>query len=192
TDDWVWDGEGEVEHRDDGVLNVHTTGRTVYWAPVMLDEPVVIDFEAKTDNPRTRAILFFMAAGLNGQDIFTWKRTGPYAAYAHEERMELYTVGLLREGCGTESNFRFLGGKMPEELSILKTPRSEIADEQVDEYKAAAKLFQPLSITGTTTDGYTIGKWMHYQVVVDGGLIRVFADGRLLHEVTGEGKHKDP
>ncbi|MFO7948296.1 MAG: DUF4962 domain-containing protein, partial [Armatimonadota bacterium] len=76
TGDWVWDGEGEVEHRDDGVLNVHTTGRTVYWAPVMLDEPVVIDFEAKTDNPRTRAILFFMAEGLNGEDIFTWKRTG--------------------------------------------------------------------------------------------------------------------
>ncbi|MFP3903249.1 MAG: DUF6250 domain-containing protein, partial [Armatimonadota bacterium] len=96
----------------------------------------------------------------------------------------LYTVGIVCEGCGTESNFRFLGSEMPEGHAILKTPRSEIADEHVEEYMAARRRFQAHSINSTTTDAYTIGEWMHYQVVVDGGLVRVFADGRLLHEVT--------
>jgi len=183
TGDWVLDGEGSVEHLDGGVLKVNTEMPTTYWAPESFEEPVLIDFEARTDDDNCRAIFFFMAEGANGEDIFTWERAGDYGEYAFEEKMELYTAGMLREGCGTEANFRRIG-MLNDDLDILRTPREEIPDERLDEYREAIQRFQPYSIHDSAMDGYVLGEWARYQVLVDGGLVRVFMDGRLLHEVT--------
>jgi hypothetical protein len=183
TSGWKLDGEGTVEHLPGGVLRITTETPTVYWADQVVEAPLLIDLEVRTEDPGCRAILFFMAEGMNGEDIFAWERTGDYGDYAYTERMELHTVGLMRQGCGTESNFRSLGGKLPEHLRILQTPRDQLTDEQRAAYSQAVRDFQPATIPSTTCDGYELGRWMRYQVLVDGHLIRVWADGRLLHEV---------
>jgi len=181
---WKLDGKGNVAHEAGGVVRIATEGRTVYWADKIVEAPALIDFEVRTGNPKTRAILFFMAEGMKGEDIFSWERpVGDYGDYAYAERMELYTVGLMREGCGTESNFRFLGGKLPEHLRILQTPSDKLTDEQREAHRQANRDFQPYSIPSSTCDGYELGTWMRYQVVVDGHLVRVFGGGQLLHEI---------
>ncbi len=184
TEGWKLDGEGSVEHLADGVLKINTETPTVYWADETFEAPLLIDFEARTKDAKCRAILFFMAEGMGGEDIFGWERTGDYGDYAYTEKMRLYTVGMLREGCGTETNFRFLGGILPEHLQILKTPRDELPDEQKQAYAQAVQDFQPATIPSTACDGYELGEWMRYQVLVDGHLVRVWGNGRLLHEVT--------
>ncbi len=187
TTGWKLDGEGSVTHEPDagsGVLRIATKTRTVYWANQIVEAPALIDFEVRTENPKTRAILFFMAEGMDGEDIFTWDRpVADYGDYAYAERMRLYTVGLMREGCGTESNFRFLGEKLAEHLRILQTPADQLSEEQRAVHRKATQDFQPYSIPSSTCDGYELGTWMRYQVVVDGHLIRVFGNGRLLHEI---------
>jgi len=187
TTGWKLDGEGSVTHEPGpgpGVLRIATKTRTVYWANQIVEAPALIDFEVRTDDPKTRAILFFMAEGMDGEDIFIWDRpVADYGDYAYAERMRLYTVGLMREGCGTESNFRFLGGTLPAHLRILQTPQDQLSEEQREAHRQANRDFQPYSIPSSTCDGYELGTWMRYQVVVDGRLIRVFGDGRLLHEI---------
>ncbi|MEA3401052.1 MAG: DUF1961 family protein [Armatimonadota bacterium] len=185
TSDWVLDGEGSVEHLAGGAVQITTETPTTYWAPEVFEEPVLFDFEARTEDDNARAIFFFMAEGVNGEDIFTWEREGDYGEYAFEERMELYTAGMLREGCGTEANFRRIG-LLTDDLAILRTPREEIPEDRKEEYAEAIRRFQPYSIHDSAVDGYRLGEWMRYQVLVDGGLVRVFADGTLLHEVTYE------
>ncbi len=185
TGEWVLDGQGTVEHLDGGVLKVTTETPTVYWAPPTLEEPVLIDFEARTDDANCRAIFFFMAEGIGGEDIFSWQRVGDYGEYAYEKGMELYTFGMVREGCGTEANFRRIG-TLPEDLAILRTPLAELPEERREEYRDAVARFQPYSIHDSAMDGYRLGEWMRYQTLVDGGLVRVFADGKLLLEVTCE------
>lgn len=183
TTGWVLDGQGTVEHLPGGVLRVTTETPTVYWAPPTLEEPLVIDFEARTQDQGCRAIFFFMAEGINGEDIFSWERAGDYGDYAYDNGMELYTFGMLREGCGTETNFRRIG-TLPDELAILRIPAPELPAERHDEYREAVARFQPYSIHDRAMDGYRLGEWMRYQVLVDGGLVRVFADGTPLLEVT--------
>ena len=183
TGDWVLDGQGTVEHLDGGVLKVTTEMPTVYWAPPTLEEPVLIDFEARTDDADCRAILFLMADGIGGEDIFSWQRVGDYGEYAYDQGMELYTFGMVREACGTEANFRRIG-TLPEDLAILRTSLAELPEERREEYRDAVARFQPYSIHDSAMDGYRLGEWMRYQALVDGGLVRVFADGKLLLEVT--------
>lgn len=183
TTGWVLDGQGKVEHLPGGVLRVTTETPTVYWAPPTLEEPLVIDFEARTQDEGCRAIFFFMADGIHGEDIFSWERAGDYGDYAYDNGMELYTFGMLREGCGTETNFRRIG-TLPDELAILRIPAPELPAERREEYREAVARFQPYSIHDRAMDGYRLGEWMRYQVLVDGGLVRVFADGRPLLEVT--------
>ena len=185
TSGWKWDGEGSAEHLDGGVLRANNGGRTVYWADEVFEAPVLFDYEVRTTDEKCRAILFFMAEGVGGEDIFSWQRpAADYGDYAYANTMRLYTVGMMREGCGTENNFRFLGGELPERFQILRTPPAELTDEQKPLYKQAFADFQPYSIPSTAMDGYVLGDCQRYQVLVDGGLIRVWADGRLLHEVT--------
>ncbi|MFO7947533.1 MAG: DUF4962 domain-containing protein, partial [Armatimonadota bacterium] len=108
TDGWVLDGEAQITH-DGGVLDVKAETAMVLWPDYGVREPVMIDFEAKTEDAKARCILFFMAEGLNGEDIFGWERQGEYGDYAYEETMELYSVGMMREGAGTGSNLREMG-----------------------------------------------------------------------------------
>ncbi len=187
TTGWKWDGEASAEHLEGGVLRVNNTTRSVYWADEMLEGPVLIDMEVRTNDELCRAILFFMADGVNGEDIFSWERpAADYGDYAYENTMRLYTAGMMREGCGTENNFRFLGGELPEHLQILRVPAPDLTEEQKPLYKQAFADFQPYSIPSTGMDGYVLGQWQRYQVLVDGPLIRVWVDGRLLHEVTDD------
>jgi hypothetical protein len=184
TDDWVLDGKGAVEHLEPGVLQINTETRTTLWAPTAVAEPALIKFDARTDDEKTRAIFFFMAEGPDGQDIFARERpNADYGDYAYAGDMELYTAGILRQGCGTEANFRRIG-KLPESLAILKTPVPELTPEQKDAYRNAVRRFQPETIHDSAMDGYERGTWAHYQVLVVGGLVRVFIDGRPLFEVT--------
>lgn len=183
---WVLDGEGSIETIEGGVLKVNTDTRTTCWAPVSVTEPVIFDFEARTDDELTRAIFFFMAEGPGGEDIFDWERPdADYGDYAYTGRMELYTAGMLREGCGTEANFRRIG-TLPDDLAILRTPAAELPEDQREAYREAVRRFQPASIHDSAMDGYEPGAWARYQVLVDGGLVRVFIDGRPLLEVTYE------
>ena len=183
TTGWRFDGDGTVEHQADGVLRINNGGRTVYWADAVLESPVLFDFEIRTTDEKCRAILFFMAEGVNGEDIFGRERAGDYGDYAYAGTMELYTVGLLREGCGTETNFRYLGGELPGRLRILKQPAAGLTQDRKAAYRQAVRDFQPYSIPSTTMDGCVLGAWWRYRVLVDGKLVRVWCDGRLLHEV---------
>lgn len=183
TAGWRFDGDGTAEHAANGVLRINNGVRTVYWADAVFESPVLFDFEARTTDALCRAILFFMAQGVDGEDILGWERAGDYGEYAYAGTMELYTVGLLREGCGTESNFRFLGGELPERLQVLKRPASGLTDEEKSPYRQAVREFQPYSIPSTTMDNCELGAWCRYRVLVDGKLIRVWCDGRLVHEV---------
>ena len=185
TSGWRWDGEGAAEHLDGGVLRIVNTKASVYWADGVFQSPVLFDMQLRTGDEKCRAILFFMAEGMGGEDIFGWQRPAAfYGDYAYENTMRLYTVGLVREGCGTENNFRFLGGVLPEHLQILRVPPAELTDEQKPLYRQAFADFQPYSIPSTAADGYVLGQWQRVQVLVAGGLVRVWADGKLLHEVT--------
>jgi hypothetical protein len=183
---WVIDGEGSIDTLTGGVMKIDNEVRSTCWAPVSVQEPVLFDFEARTDDEMTRAIFFFMAEGPEGEDIFDWERpNADYGDYAYTGKMELYTAGMLRQGCGTEANFRRIG-QLPEELAIMRTPRAQITDEQLDDYRQAYRRFQPATIHDSAMDGYERGTWARYQVLVDGGLVRVRIDGRPLMQVSYE------
>lgn len=186
--DWVLDGKGALENPEPGVLKINTDTRTTLWAPHLVAEPAVIEFDARTDDEKTRAIFFFMAQGTRGEDIFSWERpNADYGDYAYSGKMELYTAGMLRQGCGTEANFRRIG-KLHGNLAILKTSPADLTDRQKDAYREAVRRFQPATIHDSGMDGYERGTWARYQVQVDGGLVRVFINRTLLYEVT----YRDP
>ncbi|MFO8080291.1 MAG: DUF4962 domain-containing protein, partial [Armatimonadota bacterium] len=50
TAGWVLDGEGAFETLEGGVLKINTDVRTTLWAPETFAEPVLFDFEARTDD----------------------------------------------------------------------------------------------------------------------------------------------
>ncbi len=181
--DWKFDGKLSSEHPDSGVLRISNDLLSVYWVGEVFEAPVIFDFEVRTQDKNTRAILFFMAEGVNGEDVFSWERPeGDYGDYAFYGRMQLYTVGMMR-GLDSENNFRILPGKLPENLQILTSPYSELAEEQKTIYAKANEEFQPFSIVSTSNDDYVSGQWQHYQIFVDSSTIRVWADGKLIHDV---------
>ncbi len=181
TDEWVLDGDAQITH-ENGVLDVKAETAMVLWPDHTVHEPVMIDFEAKTEDEKARCILFFMAEGLNGEDIFGWGRQGEYGDYAYEETMELYSVGMMRQGAGTGSNLREMGGIIPDNFKILLEPRNELSEDQKEQWAQAFRDFQPYTIRSATADGYEVGEWMRYRVIVDNGIVRIFGDDRLLHE----------
>jgi Domain of unknown function (DUF1961) len=182
--DWMSDGKVSFEHLDSGVLRIFNESLSVYWVGEVFEAPVILDFDVRTQDENTRAILFFMAEGVNGEDVFSWARPeGDYGDYAFYGRMQLYTVGMMREGLDSTNNFRILHSKLPGHLQILKTPYSELAEEQKTIYAKAMEEFQPFSIKSSSNDDYVRGEWQHYQIFVDSSRIRVWAEGKLLHDV---------
>ena len=181
--DWKSDGKVSFEHLDNGVLRIFNESLSVYWVGEVFEAPVIFDFDVRTRDKNTRAILFFMAEGVNSEDVFSWARPeGDYGDYAFYGRMQLYTVGMMR-GLDTKNNFRILHSKLPEHLQILKTPPSELVEEQKTIYAKAMEEFQPFSIQSSSNDDYVLGEWQHYQISVDSSSIRVWVDGKLLHDV---------
>lgn len=181
-ENWVLDGEADLAVAD-GVLSITARTAMVFWTPAWVTAPSEIEFEARTDDAKCRAILFFAAKGLETEDIFEWERAGEYGDYAYADTMELYTVGLLRDATGTPSNLRRLGGILPERFQILRETPADLDAEGKRKWKEAFDAFQPYSIRSDAPDGTELETWHAYRVRQDpDGRVRVWVDERLVHD----------
>lgn len=183
-DGWRLDGRAEVTVTEDGALRLVAQSAMVYWAPPRLETPFELRFEARTDEAKCRAILFFLADGVDGRDLGEWERRGDYGEYAYDETMALYSVGLLRDATGTPSNLRRLGGELPERFQILRQKPNQLDEAGRQAWKQAFDDFQPYSIRSDAPDGTRLGVWHRHRIRAEGGRIRVWLDDRLVHDFT--------
>ena len=184
-DHWFLEGTGKASITKDGMLCVETKTPTVIWIKTKFPGDVRIDFDAKTDDAKARAILMFLAESTKQDTIFDWERKGDYCEYAFDERIALYTIGMLRGFTKGESNLRKLGGNLkPEWKKLAIRDRDKISKEERKRINAD---FQKGSIMSGAMDGCDLGKVHHITCVKKGSRIRYSVDGKLVHDVADDG-----
>ena len=126
---WSLDGVADVSVTDDGKLRIQTLDKeidgqrsrySVLWhrTPVWGDVRYELDAKAEA---KSRCLFFFCARSTaENKSVFAWKRpVARYGDYAYENRIELYTMGILRSD-QTGLNLRHLGGDIdPEWLEVM-------------------------------------------------------------------------
>ncbi|NOZ20646.1 MAG: DUF1961 family protein [Planctomycetes bacterium] len=184
-DAYFLEGQGKVSITNDGMLCIETKTPTVLWIKKEFPGDVRIDFDAMTPDKKARAILMFLAKGAKGESIFTWKRKGDYHEYAMDEKMVLYTIGMLRGFTKGVSNFRKLGARTKPEWKMLALGRrGEVSKKERKRINAD---FQKGTIMNGALDGCELGKVQHITCIKKGAKIKYFADGKLVHDITDDG-----
>ncbi len=109
-----WVVEGAVRERiEDGKLHLeaYNEGATkgVAWCLEDFEDPVEITYTYKPLTPHGLSIIFFMAEGRDGEDIFSWERDGTFSQYI-KGKMNTYHISYHRhftDRCNVRKNYGF-------------------------------------------------------------------------------------
>ncbi|MFW5868435.1 MAG: DUF1961 family protein, partial [Armatimonadota bacterium] len=83
--------------------------RGVIWCPEDFQDPVEITYTYRPLTPHGLSIIFFMAEGRDGEDIFSWERDGTFDQYIKGE-MNTYHISYHRDftdACNVRKNYGF-------------------------------------------------------------------------------------
>ena len=111
-DGWVLEGAVRGRARD-GKLYLEAfdeaAAKGVAWCPEVFDDPIEISYRLRPLTEHGLCIIFFMAEGRKGEDIFTWQRDGKFEHYIRG-RMNAYHISYHRDftdGCNIRKNYGF-------------------------------------------------------------------------------------
>lgn len=89
--DWVMEGPGKIEFRDDW-MHMFSPGEEyhhVFWCPMNFPDNIIMEWEARNVEPDAGlCIVFFAAKGINGEDIFDPslpERDGDFTYYIKDQ-----------------------------------------------------------------------------------------------------------
>jgi len=192
---WVLDGPGQASVTD-GQLLVETqraevdgqkASCSVFWRPTPVWGDLRFEFDARAEM-KNRCIFFFNAQPLKGcKSIFEWKRPlARYMDYAGEERMQLYTLGMLRYDQDAE-NLRVVGGPLARFLKEMeKAPRGP-------ERKRLNQAFQKKTIFQSHPSvAKDPEKMAHFVLTAVGARLTLEVDGRQIFDVVDEQRAANP
>ncbi len=154
-----WLVEGKVRAKiDNGQLffesydpEIDNPKGNIWWKQDFKD-PYIIEFEYRSVSDHGLTMVFWNAFGLNGQDIFSWERTGKYEEYV-SSNLTAYHCTFHRFGTGV-SNFR-------------KAPGFHLVSSEKDPVVATDRTIHKMVIAST-------GK--RQRIFVDGLLVHDLTD----------------
>ncbi len=122
------------------------------WWKVNVQSPYILEFDYKSVTNHGLSMIFWNAEALNGDDVFSWKRTGKYEEYI-SDRLRAYHLSFHRFGSNLSN--------------VRKAPGFHLISSVSD----------PIEMNDTTTHRITIASIENRQrVFVDGNLIHDFVD----------------
>jgi len=198
--EWRLDGSAEVSVTKDGKLLVATQvsefrGRrcraSVLWHKHRLEGDVRIEFDAKAE-AKSRCIVFFNAQPHGGlKSVLDWRRPlAEYRDYATEERLELYSLGILRSD-QKALNLRHLGS--PESIATQKKRHATDPKKNPKEWKRLWDLFQEQTVLAEVKSPFAdADKFYHVDIRVIGAEVSVRVDGKLLLDITDKARTGKP
>ena len=153
-----WMPEGKVAARIyDGCLLFESKNKQTenpkgnIWWRVDVNNPFVLEFDYKSLTEYGLSMVFWNATGLDGRDVFSWKRTGRYEEYING--MRAYHVSFHRFGSG-KSNIR-------------KAPGFHLVSSVLDPITPNDTLWHRIAIASAGN---------RQRIYVDGRLIHDFTD----------------
>jgi hypothetical protein len=122
------------------------------WWKVNIQSPYILEFDYKSVTNHGLSMIFWNAEATNGDDVFSWKRTGKYTEYIND-RLRAYHVSFHRFGSNLSN--------------VRKAPGFHLISSVPD----------PIEINDTTTHRITIASTGNRQrIFVDGKLVHDFTD----------------
>ncbi len=122
------------------------------WWKVNVQSPYILEFDYRSITNHGLSMIFWNAEALNGDDIFSWKRTGKYTEYV-SNRLRAYHVSFHRFGSNLSN--------------IRKAPGFHLVSSVTD----------PIEMNDTTTHKIIIASTGNkQQVFIDGKLVHDFTD----------------
>lgn len=122
------------------------------WWRVNVKSPYILEFDYKSVTDFGLSMIFWNAEGLNGDDVFSWKRTGKYTEYV-SDRLRAYHVSFHRFGSNLSN--------------VRKAPGFHLVSSAPD----------PIEMNDTTTHRISIACTGNRQrLFVDGKLVHDFTD----------------
>lgn len=172
---WSLEGDGRAQVTAEGNLRVESfPGGTsnpscTLWCPQPTAGDFHLSFDFRAIDGPGWNIVFFCAAGLQGEDVLTWSRSATWDCYAYMKRMRLYTVSYSRGDTGTSG------------LRKIWAPPFDCPREQMD----------PQVSVGTDGCPET-NRWYHVELIKQGSRIRFLNDGVTIHDWTDDGQQLGP
>jgi hypothetical protein len=136
----------------------------------------------------SRCIFFFNARPLQGhRSIFEWERPlAMYLDYAGEERMELYTLGMLRYD-QEEENLRAVGGELATWLKEMEAlPRGPERKRRNDIFQSRT-IFHAFPRAAENAD-----RMARHVLTVEGARLTLEVDGRRVFDVVDAARVANP
>jgi len=186
-DSWKLDGAAKVSITPDGMLLIETiekeiNGEKTHCSVLWYSQPFRGDlrfvFDGKAE-PSSRCIFFFNAQPRRHESIFDWSRPlARYGDYAWDDRIELYTLGILRSD-QTIVNLRHLGDALIERWKKLDT-----LPKRHPERKRIYREFQEKTILASYTSPFDDpDKVYHFDLRVVGNRISLAVDGKQMFDI---------
>ena len=112
VDGWKSEGAVRQEIRDGSLwMEAFDKGATkgVFWCPEVFEDPIEVTWRFRPLTDHGLCIIFFMAEGRQGEDIFTWERDGAFQHYI-KGKMNAYHISYHRDFtdmCNIRKNYGF-------------------------------------------------------------------------------------
>ena len=191
---WKLDGVAKVSVTPEGQLLIETQkkdvgGRlarcSVLWYSKPFQGDLRFEFDGRAE-PRSRCIFFFNAAPTRHKSLFDWQRPrADYGNYAWDERIELYTLGILRSD-QTRVNLRYLGGPLASYWRQLETlPRKDPKRKKINQE------FQEKTILCDYPSPFSAAnKTYHFDLRIEGNRLTFFVDGKQMFALVDRARAK--
>lgn len=193
---WKLDGVATPSITADGRLLIATQTKeiggkparcSVLWYSQPFDGDLRFEFDGKAD-PKSRCIFFFNARPLKHKSIFDWQRPrADYGNYAWDERIELYTLGMLRSD-QERVNLRYLGGPLASYWRQLDTlPRRDPKRKKIN------REFQEKTIPVDYASPFADAeKTYHFDLRAVGNRLTLLIDGKQMFDLIDKHRAKRP
>ena len=191
-DKWRLEGLAQLAIRSDGTtkfLEIRTKRsetdakkrQSVYWCGRRFSGDLRFVFRAR-GAAGNRSIFYFNANAAKDsghKSIFEWTRPdADMIRYAGDERLEMYSVGVLRDD-QAKCNLRYIGGSAAELYRTLRTGKWKRREELYGRETIIRAYDSPFS--GEP------GTWFEFDLRVEGGRIALAVEGKQIFDVKDPG-----
>jgi len=198
---WQLEGAAAVSVTPEGRLLIETQKKeieghlvrcSVLWYSRPIKGDLRFEFDARGDM-NNRCIFFFNAQPREGhKSIFEWERPlAPYEAYSNDERIQLYSFGILRHD-QEKVNLRHLGNQ--ESIATWNkrqaTPNNE---ENAEELRRLWDMFQDQTVISESPSPFGDEKTTyHFDIRVVGNRLVGRVNGKRVFDLVDEPRGKNP
>jgi hypothetical protein len=188
--DWKFEGAGKAQVVTEGGLHILTDTRDIYgisltasilWYKEKLSGDLRFEFDIKSDGT-DHSIFLFNAQPLKGhQSIFEWDREcSRNCVTAGDDRIQMYSLGLLARAGQPDIRFRFIGGPIYTAFPNYfneKTLKIELREGTTIE------LFNEKSTLKSVPNPYSeVGRTYHVDIHMVDNHLKNYVDGKLVME----------